>query len=326
MTAMQRLLRSFWSSESGNIILLAACTILLIAGIAALVVDVGTFYYQKRHLQTAADMAALAASTNLSNDQAAAIAALASNGYPASVLQSVTTGTYSPTASLGNRFTVGGTNPNAVKVALLAHAPVHFAPVFTLLGVPTNGGTVAIGAKSVGSTPAYAAFEIGSTLASFNGGVLNAVLGSLLGGNVSLQVMDYNSLANADIDMFQFSNALATRLHLTAGTYSSIASGSFTIGDILQAAITAAQAQNLSSTAVSALQTLVQSASSSTLGKTVNLASLVNFGPYGRGNVGGTSPVAFQVSALNLVSTVLQLANGTNQIALNLGVNAAPLA
>lgn len=323
---MRRLLRSFGSSKSGNVIVLAACTILMIAGLAALVVDVGTFYYAKRHLQTAADMAALAASTDLSDDQAAALAALTSNGYSANVLQSVTAGTYSPSASLGNRFTAGGTSPNAVKVALLNHTPVHFAPVFALLGVPTNSGTVAIGAKSVGSTPAYASFAIGSTLASFNGGVLNAVLSALVGGNVSLQVMDYNALANANIDLFQFSNALATRLNLTGTTYSSIASGNFAIGDIFQAAITSAQSQGASSSAIAALQALDNAIPSTMLSKTVNLSSLVSFGPYGRNSVGNASPVAFQVSALNLMSSVLQLANGSNQIALDLGVNTSPLA
>lgn len=55
--------------------------------------------------------------------------------------------------------------------------------------------------------------------------MLNAVLGRLLGANLSLSVMDYNALASANIDLFQFSNALATRVGLKAVTYGDLVAG-----------------------------------------------------------------------------------------------------
>jgi uncharacterized membrane protein len=322
---MKNLLKSLLANERGNVLVLTASGMVFVIGMVAMVVDVGSFYYQKRRLQTAADMAAMAAGSDVANASAAALAALSSNGYSAATLQDVTTGVYNSSASLGNRFTPGATNANAAKVTLLTYAPMQFSKIFQLAGYPTSAGTVAIKAAGVGSAAANASFEIGSTLASLNGGVLNAVFGALLGGNVSLQLMDYNSLLSANIDLFQFANALATRVNLTGPTYNSVASGSFTLGDVLQAAITTAQTEQDSSTAIAAMQTLYRTLSSSALGKTVSLSSLVNFGPYGGRSIGPSGPVAAQISALNFVSGVLQIANEKNQLSFDLGVNIPPV-
>ncbi|HEY1735781.1 MAG TPA: hypothetical protein VGG12_03965, partial [Methylovirgula sp.] len=73
------------------------------------------------------------------------------------------------------------------------------------------------------------------------------------------------------------------------------------------------------------LQSLYSAIPSNTLSKTINLSSLLSFGPYGTGAVSTTPPIAFQVAALSLVSSVLQIANGSSQISFNLGVSASPL-
>jgi len=74
----------------------------------------------------------------------------------------------------------------------------------------------------IASAQPQAAFSVGSRLASLNGGILNALLGGLLGGNISLSVMDYNSLVSADVDVLSFTDALATQLHLTGVSYSDV--------------------------------------------------------------------------------------------------------
>ena len=70
-----------------------------------------------------------------------------------------------------------------------------------------------------------ATFAIGSRLVSLNGGLLNAILGRMLGTTLSLSAMDYQALIDAHIDAFDFLNALATRLDLTGVTYDSVLSG-----------------------------------------------------------------------------------------------------
>ena len=61
-------------------------------------------------------------------------------------------------------------------------------------------------------------------------GIENALLGALLGTHLSLSAMDYNALASANVDALDFSSALATQLHLTAGTYDSVLQSSATVG------------------------------------------------------------------------------------------------
>jgi uncharacterized membrane protein len=323
---MKKYIGMFIANKRGSVLVLTAAAIVFVVGMIAMVVDFGSFYYQKRRLQTAADMAALAAGADLANARAAAVAALASNGLGAPTLQDISPGVFDPNAALGNRFNTGGSAQNAARVTLLTYVPMQFSKIFQLLGYSSANGQVAIKASSVGATPSEASFEIGSTLASLNGGVLNAVFGALLGGNVSLQLMDYNALLNANIDLFQFSNALATRINLTGPTYGSVASGSFTVGNILQAAITAAQANHGSAAAIAAMQDMVKAMSSSALGQKINMSSLVNFGPYSGNTVGALGPVSAQISAMNFFSSVLQIANGSNQLSFDLGVNLPPLA
>lgn len=323
---MKNHIKSFFTKKDGNILVMTAAAMVFLVGLVAMVVDAGSFYYQKRRLQSAADMAALAAGADIAHARAAALAALSSNGYAAGALEGLTMGVFDPSAALGARFTTGGSNPNAAQVTLLTYAPMQFSKIFQLVGYQSSNGKVAIQASGVGATPAQASFAIGSTLASFNGGVLNAVFGALLGSSVSLQVMDYNSLLSTNIDLFQFSNALATRANLTGATYNSVASGSFAVGDILRAGITAAQGNSASAGAIGAMQALYHTLSSSALAQTINLSSLLNFGPYGGNNVGGASPVSFQINALSFFSSVLQIANRAHQLTFDLGVNIPPVA
>ncbi|TIO02805.1 MAG: hypothetical protein E5X96_16375, partial [Mesorhizobium sp.] len=102
---------------------------------------------------------------------------------------------------------------NAVQVSMKKLGTLYFAA--SVMAPPVIGTTATASAQ-----PA-AAFSVGSRLASVNGGVLNALLGALLGGNLSLSVMDYNSLISADVDVLSFTDALATQLRLTGVTYSS---------------------------------------------------------------------------------------------------------
>ncbi|MBL1258303.1 pilus assembly protein TadG-related protein [Methylocystis sp. Sn-Cys] len=335
--------RRFCSDAKGSVAILSALAMLVVVGVAALAVDLGSFFYQKRRLQAATDLAAVAAAGNLAKAQDAAVATLALNGFAANALQTVETGAYvaDPSVPADKRFTVQPlATSNGVRLRTQITTPRIFSAIFAMMAPAAAaavsdscassspcgaaGGSasqqgVTISAQATAAQNALASFAIGSRLASLNGGVLNSVLGALLGANLSLSLMDYQALASANIDLFTFSNALATRASLTAVTYDQLAAGSFKTGDLLGAALDAAKANaTIGSTAIGALSQIAAAAPN----VTAPINQLLSYGPYGSMTVGSAAPMSVSVSALDLVSAIAQIANGKHQIeaALNLGL------
>jgi uncharacterized membrane protein len=328
--------RRFAADRRGAVAIATALLSVVLIGFAALATDVGFFYFQKRDLQTYTDLAAIAAAQNLGAAQQTATSALTLNGYPAGVLQSVATGVYSANSATpaAQRFQTQATGANAVLVTTQTTAPMFFGRVLQAFASPpagstqngvstgaTNSAGVTIGAQAIATQQTYASFAIGSSLATVNGGLLNSLLGSLLGGNISLSAMSYQSLVSANIDMFSFSNALATRASLTGVTYNSLASSNVTVGQVFGAMLDAAQANpNSTATELSALTQIagLEAGNSSVM----QLNPLINYGPYAQKTVGSQGLIGASVSALDLVSAAAQVANRQHQIAtvLNAGV------
>jgi uncharacterized membrane protein len=314
----------FHADRRGNVAIITALLSTVLLGFTALAVDVGFFYFQKQDLQNYTDLAAIAAVQNLTNAQGAATSELGLNGYPGAVIQSVQTGVYSANSAVpaSQRFQAQTSGANAVLVTTQMQAPMFFGRAFAALASGNNTATsVTIGAQAVASQQTEAAFAIGSSLLTVNGGLLNSLLSGLLGGNISLSAMSYQSLISANIDMFSFSNALATRASLTGVTYNSLASANVTAGQVFGAMLDAAQANpNSTATELSALtQIAALEAGSSTV---MQLNPLINYGPYGQMPVGQQGLIGASVSALDLVSAAAQIANGQHQIqaTLNAGV------
>jgi uncharacterized membrane protein len=144
------------------------------------------------------------------------------------------------------------------------------------------------------------------------------LLSGLIGSSVSLSVMDYNSLANAQVDLFQYSNALKARANITAASFNDTLSSDVKTSDAL-AAITDVLSAQGSSQAIQPMRAIAQAANSTK----ITVGQLFDLGPYGGQdyiNTSGSSGAS--VSALDLASAVLGLAqNGRQvQLALNLGV------
>ena len=327
----------FAADRRGAVAIATALLSVVLLGFAALATDVGFFYFQKRDLQTYTDLAAIAAAQNLTTAQQTAASALQLNGYPAGVVQSVATGLYSANSATpaAQRFQAQTTGANAVLVTTQTTAPMFLGRAFLALAssggsATTNNSTssntgnnssVTIGAHAIAMQQSYASFAIGSSLATVNGGLLNSLLGSLLGGSLSLSAMSYQSLISANIDMFSFSNALAVRAGLTGVTYNSLANTNVTVGQVFGAMLDAAQANpNSTATELTALtQIAALEASNSTV---MQINSLINYGPYAQNQVGSQGLIGAAVSALDLVSAGAQVANGRHQIttAVNAGV------
>ncbi|WP_349636735.1 pilus assembly protein TadG-related protein [Tardiphaga sp. P9-11] len=307
---MRTLLKRFRADQRGNIAIMSAGGMILAICCAALGVDIGTIAADRRKTQAAADLAAIVAASNLSNATNAAQAAVTSNNYPASALVGVELGTYTANSAIAaqSRFVTPATGTaNAARVSLQTATPLYFSHFFT------GSNNFTIKTTATATTTAIASFSIGSRLASLNGGLLNSVLGSMLGTTLSLSVMDYNALLGARIDAFTFLSALATRVGLTGVTYDTLLKSNIKIGDILSAALSAQQAANGSGTATTALSTISQASASMTT--KIAPGTLIDAGPYANLIVGVKPKNGVNVSLYDLLQATAGIANGTNQIA-----------
>ena len=292
--------------------MIASSCMVLIAACAALGVDVGTVFADKRKTQSTADLAAIVAASDLSNASRAAAATVAKNNLPSGSLVAVELGVYKADASLSpqQRFTVAATPSNAVRITMQTQTPLFFGKILT---GQTNFN---LNASSIASTTQLATFAIGSRLASLNGGLLNSLLGGMLGTSLSLSAMDYQNLINAQVNIFDFMSALATRASLTGVSYDTLLSSNLKVTDV----VSALQSSVNTSGATAALSSVLSSIAG--LSTKISLSSLVDPGPYGTMITGQQPKVAVNVAAFDLLSAMGQIANGTNQIAagVNLGL------
>ena len=304
--------RRFGRSQGGAIGLVFALALPAVLGFAAVSVDLGSVFLTTRRLQGVADLAAMAAARDLANAQTAAQATVGDNGFSSPVSTEVTTGQYlaDPSTPPASRFTAGGASPTAAQVTLTAQAPLYFGQLLT------GKSSVAVTRKATAARAQLASFQIGSRLASLNGGIENAVLGGLTGSTVSLSVMDYNALAGANVDLFQYMSALKTRLSLQGASFTNVLSAQMSTGTALAALADVLNGQGATE-AASAVGALGRAAGSAT---PVDLSSLLDLGPYAaQDHVAPGSGAAISLAALDLAEAELTAAKGGRQVQLNLG-------
>jgi len=307
---MSSLFRRFRSDQRGNIAIMSAGGMVLAVCCAALGVDIGTISADRRKTQSTADIAAIVAASNLSNATNAASSAVTKNNYPANALVSVELGTYTANAAVAaqNRFVTPAVGvANAARVSLQTQTPLYFSKLFT------GSSNFQIRTSAIAATTAIASFSIGSRLASLNGGLLNGVLGPMLGTTLSLSVMDYTALLGAQIDAFKFLSALATRVGLTGVSYDTVLKSNIKIGDILAAALSVQQADNGAGTATTALSTISTAATS--VSTKITPGSLIDAGPYLNLIVGVKPKTDVKISLYDLLQATAGVANGNSQIA-----------
>lgn len=313
---MPNLLNRFCADRKGNIAIMGAGCMMLVMGCAALGVDVGTIFADRRKTQSAADLAAIVAASNLSKAESAARATVVDNAYPEDALVSVELGAYTPSVALAPqaRFVTPASGvANAARVTVRTQTPLFFGRLFA------GSDHFTITTKATAASTAVASFAIGSRLLALDGGLLNSVLGSLLGTSLSLSVMDYQALASAKIDALDFLSALAIKANLTAGTYADVLDSSVKIGDVVGALVTAQQAAGGINTATGALQQV----SSALTGITtkVALGKLIDLGPYRDLSMGQKPQTGVNFSALDILNAAANVANGAHQVAAGANLN-----
>lgn len=307
-----RRLAAWAKDRRGGVATMAAAGAALACIMAAVVIDGGSIVLTARSAQAAADLGALSATRDLTNAQRAAAATVQANLGEAASVETVI-GVYepNPAAAPADRFqptaSTSTAAPNAARVTVQTQARVWFARL--LLGRDTVE-LRRTGVAATRTSEPLAALSIGSRLASLDGGLANQVLSGLTGSQVSLKVMDYRALADVQVDLLGFTDALSTHAGLRVGDYDSLLTQQIDAGDALSVI------ETLTDGADSGLNHLAQAAhgKSFVVGDLIGAASDAPNGLRGGLKVG--------VSALDLSSAIIEIASGERQAALNLGARA----
>src|SRR5690606_28584241 len=181
---------------------------------------------------------------------------------------------------------------------------LHFASV---LGIPPP----TIGVTATASATPRAAWSLGSRLASLDGGMVNAVLGGLLGTELSLSLMDYNAIASVDIGLLDFLDALAGEIDLTAGTYSDLLASKVSLGAVA-AALASASGGNA---VLVRLAGLVDDSITLDMARLVAADGLVGLA------IGTSAAIEANLDALGLLTAAALVADGNRHITLALGAD-----
>ncbi|CAN5186377.1 TadG family pilus assembly protein [soil metagenome] len=299
-------LASLRADRRGGVAVIAAMSGGLACALAALTVDVGSLALHARNLQGAADLAALSGAMDIDDAEAAARATAIAN-TSTTVGVAVIPGRYAADRAVppDARFTPSTHEPNAVRVTLTEQAPLYFGRF--VLGRDTTTLTRSATAAAT-LDPPKAMFSIGSRLAALNGGIANQLLSGLTGSSVSLSVMDYDALAKADVNLLQFSDALATDLHLEAGDYDGLLEQSVDLGRALN--VLRPLVGNQASSALSRLTT-------AGAGVQVRVRDLIGVEAGAEDGLAGSLDAS--VNALDLVMAMAEIGGGDRQVALDLG-------
>lgn len=309
MSAAARLRRD----ERGGAGMIVAAAMPILIGIGALAVDVGSVQLDTWRLQGLADAAAIAAASNPGNAQSAAEAAVSAN-WSRPVTVRATAGTYAgdPTKAQANRFLAGGATPDAARVVVEAQSPTFLAAIF-------GQRSVTIARHATAARQRFAAFSIGSRLASLDGGILNAYLGALTGSNVSLSLVDYQALASAEVDLFSYLPLLKSGANLNAVTFDDVLKSQVSTPQALSALAAALDAKG-STQAANAVRSLLNVSG----GRSVSLSALIDAGPLKNASSGGTGIAS--VDGLAFTTALLQLASPSRQVSLDLATGLPGLA
>ena len=306
----------FGADRRGAVAVIAAVAGGLLCIVTAVTIDLGMLALHTRRVQGAADLAALSAAHNLEQGEAvvgrAAQATVQANVAPdLSVTVATTLGVYAPDPARARdeRFTAGGQTPNAARVQVTSRAPLFFTQL--LLGKDEVRVTRRATASTATGAPPKAMFSIGSRLAGLDDGVANQVLSGLTGSKVSLSLMDYRRLADLDVNLLGFTDALATDLDIAIGDYDRLLATDVDAGRALKVLERLAGGDD-----GGALGRLA----SASVGKKVKLGDLI--GVEAQSPQGIREGLDASVSAMDLAMAMLEVGGGDRQIALNLGVPA----
>jgi uncharacterized membrane protein len=313
MRLLSRLLGAFRRDRRGAVTIVAAVSVVGAICLSGIVTDTAIIYLHKRRAQGMTDLAALTAARLITVADAAARGTLTDNGFADAVSVTVTPGRYTANSAVAAsaRFVPGNVDPNAVRVTMVSEPPVVLWPLFV------GGDDPRITTEAIATTTGLASLAIGSRLASLNAGVLNSILGQLLGGSINLSVMDYNALLDTQIDLVDFVDMLTADIAVADDNYGDLADAQIGPADVADAVSDLLQEEGASSSVLLAVGRFASAAS----GGTLDLDELVDLGPLENVPVGGNPGMQAKVSAFDLLSASARLADGVHAAVIETGFN-----
>ncbi|WP_225935816.1 pilus assembly protein TadG-related protein [Pseudomonas fakonensis] len=233
--------------QRGAIGLMATLTLGIALLFMLLAVDSGRLYLEQRKLQRIADMAALEAAgqggvCSGSGPQATSLARAAAtrNGHATSNPLVASCGYLQTGAGSLRSFTSDNTRNEAIKVEVRNTVTTSVAGgLFTLVeGDFQRASTLHASAVAASPMPPQAMLSIRTTLAtvsSSQGALLNA-LTKALGGNLQLDLVGWQGMANTQLNLLSYLDQLAIDLNLAAGDYQQLLGLDTSATVLLQAA------------------------------------------------------------------------------------------
>ncbi|WP_110971339.1 pilus assembly protein TadG-related protein [Pseudomonas huaxiensis] len=269
----------FSTRQGGAIGLMTALTLALAVVFGLLAVDGGRLYMEQRKLQRIVDMAALeaagqSATCNGIGPQAATLANTSAvrNGFTlvggntlVTTCGSVSTGAnslriFSPNASLAQ----------AIKVVGNVNVPTSIAAgIRNLVAGQPIPNTLQLHAQAVAAAPLppVAMLRLRSTLLTMDtqkSALLNALIDPL-GGRVTLDAVGWQGIANTQINLLSFLDALAIKANVGAGHYDELLTKNLHVTDIIQVAANVASQSGALAEVVTNLGKVVVGANNSTV-------------------------------------------------------------
>jgi uncharacterized membrane protein len=295
--------------QSGSVAMLGALW-LMIAVICLATIDIGNVFWQKRELQKIADLAALAGASGALDQTSCRTNAernLTLNGSMVSELVTAQAGRWDKSASPFFGSASKASDINACRVSFQRTVPF----LFVFAAGAERGRQISAQATAMQSAR-IARLSVRSTLLTLDterSALLDAVVGGLLGGKINLGVAGWQGIANSNISLLSFFDALAVRAGLNVGDYDQVVKTKVTLDKVMLAMLDALPQQG-SLAAVNALNALA-------LGVGNIQIALQDILKLGTGL--GSEALRTDVNVLDLVTTVAQLANSQN--AAKVGVN-----
>ena len=254
------------SRQRGAIGLMAAGTLAVALVFMLLAVDSGRLYLEKRKLQSIADTSALEAAsrgglctpTTTANDYAKENATR--NGFTVvagdnSRGLAVTCGTLTTNASNIRVFTADATKNDAVRVVATRSVMASIASgIWNMFsGAPMSSQTLLSATAVAAYAPPVAQLTIRSNLAtvdSTKSPLLNAAIGGLLGGSLSLTAAGWNGLIQTNVNLLGYLDQLAIQLNVKAGDYDALLNTAVSATQLIDAAVKVLQKNGAVATAI----------------------------------------------------------------------------
>lgn len=300
------MIRNFAADRRGTVITIFALSAMVLAVMVAIVMNQISFYFAKRNLQAAVDMATLmvmqSGNLTVANAQVLIETQLGQKVTEVTVVK----GSYTADASVAeaNRFKPNGSPQNAVQIG--AKIP---ATKVMMGGMLAENQQIAATARAARRTSA--SIVVGSRLVRIQGGLSAALLDAALGYKGKLTVMDYESLASANVDVGGFLKALNVSANIKAVTFDDVLQANVTVKQVLDAVIA-------TTTDGKVLALLKKGAPVSGTGK-VQMSKVIDLGSMTKLPIDGLlAGQAFPVSVGEVLNASAALSDGDHQIALNL--------